>query len=582
MLRLNKKVLMILTGLGFILISGGMAQLNRGSGHVPPRDSIHTPIIIAHTGSSPSLERPPVVFDHDLHTAALKVTGIKDCAACHELKETDPRLANPAVKVFKFPKSSYDDTDKTAIMYAYHNACVSCHRKMASEGKKAGPDIGMCGKCHVKRPNLKAVTWAWSPVFNYLRHADHVKAAKKWNLQDNLNVAGKVKVIGEVTTDNCQVCHHSYDPVTKKLIFKKDTENSCEACHKEKDDKNARAMSKVAHAACIGCHMKLAEKAKIEAAAQGRKELTEQEKKSFGPFECKGCHGVHKVLKPDEIKKIPRLVRGQKDIIDISLFKDPNKDAKLIEMKVVPFNHKVHEATAQFCSSCHHHSLENCADCHTREGDPKKGGGISFERAFHEIAAKQSCLGCHEVSKEAKQCAGCHQRPTVARASARDTCAVCHRGPSNGKWVDTPPLPVQFDKNKVPEKVVIKALAKEYKPAEMPHQKIITKLTAISNENSLARFFHAAKDQALCYGCHHKSQASAANKFPECGTCHTHPFDPKNPGRPGMMAAFHQQCTGCHKAMDQKPKALECDKCHAEKKAAKTVNVTIPLRGIPE
>ena len=94
------------------------------------------PIIMAHQGSAPSLERPPVAFDHDRHTAALKQRKAEDCAVCHVLKETDKRLINPEVMVFKFPKGSFDETDKTASMYAYHNECVSCHRKMAGGGQE--------------------------------------------------------------------------------------------------------------------------------------------------------------------------------------------------------------------------------------------------------------------------------------------------------------------------------------------------------------------------------------------------------------------------------------------------------------
>jgi hypothetical protein len=581
--RLNRKVLMILTGLSFVLFSGGMTRLHCETVATPSSsEASRLPVIIAHQGLAPSLERAPVAFDHDRHTTALKQVKIEDCALCHKVKDTDPRLANPEVKVFQFPKGSFDETDKTAIMYAYHNECVSCHRKMAGEGKKTGPDIGLCGKCHVRKPEVKPVAWAWSPIFNYLRHSKHLQAAEKFDPAEKLKVADKMEVLGEVTGKKCEVCHHTYDEVQKKLIYKKDSENSCRACHKAQDEKNARSMKKVAHSACVGCHMKLAEKVKKEATAQGRAELTEQEKKSFGPFECKGCHGEHKILKPDEIKEIPRLVRGQKDIIDISLFQDPNKDAKLVRMKLVPFNHKTHESTGQFCSSCHHHSLEKCSNCHTRTGDPKKGGGISFERAFHEVAAGQSCLGCHNVAKEDNKCAGCHQQRAVSLVSSQSSCTVCHRGPSEGKLLEVAPLPLEFDKEKVPEKALIKVLEKEFKPADMPHQKIIKKLTVISNESSLARVFHAAKDQALCYGCHHNSQVSATNKFPDCGACHTRPFEPRDPGKPGMMAAYHQQCMGCHKVMDQKPKALECDKCHPAKEATKTAEVKIPLRGIPE
>ena len=540
------------------------------------------PILIEHKGRAAKLERPPVPFNHDRHTKALKVVKMQDCAVCHVLKATDKQLVNPEVTVFKFPKASFDETDKTSIMYAYHNACVGCHKKRASEGKKAGPEIGQCGECHVRKPEARPVVWGWHPIFNYGGHAEHVQAAEKFHPADKLNVAQMVEIIGKTTGNNCEICHHLYDAKQKTLIFKKDSENSCRACHKTTDEKNARSMEKVAHAACIGCHMKLEDKVKKEAARQGRIRLTKQEKKQFGPFECRGCHGEHKTLTPEEIKKLPRLLRGQKDWTDVSLFKDPTKDAKSISMKLVPFDHKVHESTGQFCSTCHHHSLERCANCHTLLGDLKKGGGVPFEQAFHRISGNQSCLGCHNVATEDAKCAGCHRRQLASQTSCQGTCTVCHRGPSGGKPIVVAPLPVEFDKEKVPEKVTIKVLEKEFKPAEMPHQKILQKLTSISNENSLARFFHAAKDETLCYGCHHNTPQAAARKFPGCEACHSRPFNPEEPGRPGLMAAFHQQCTGCHKAMGQKPQPLDCEKCHAAKEAAKKLQVTIPLRGIPE
>ena len=116
----------------------------------------------------------------------------------------------------------------------------------------------------------------------------------------------------------------------------------------------------------------------------------------------------------------------------------------------------------------------------------------------------------------------------------------------------------------------------------MQHQKMIKKLTIISNENSLARFFHGAEDQALCYGCHHRGRIAATNKFPDCGSCHKKVFDPKDPGKPLLMAAFHQQCVGCHQVMGQKPKPLDCDKCHPEKGLVKAEQAAVLFRRITE
>lgn len=590
MRKINIALFMILAGFGTLCLLGGTTLIYSKTQESPPAaPEVRVPIVMAHVGSSPALERPAVSFDHDLHTKVLKQTKAEDCGLCHVLKQTDTNLVNPEVKVFKFPKIDVDRTNKTAIMHAYHQACVSCHRKTTAESRKSGPDIGLCGKCHEKKPLIQTAVWAWDPVFNYGRHAKHVEALRQIRQPEELNVAQKVQVVGEVTDPNktCQVCHHVYKEDQKRLIYQKDTENSCKACHKAKDEKNARAMKSVAHAACVGCHMKLAEKVKAEVVQQGRTELTEQDKKRFGPVECKGCHGDHKELTPEEIVKVPRLVRGQKDMMDLSLVataaatgpaaqEKPSAGAVPVRMKVVPFNHKAHEPRAQFCNTCHHHSLEKCANCHTPAGDPKKGGGVSYERAFHKAEAKQACVGCHAEAKDSKKCAGCHQ--WMPNGTPASSCAVCHRGPSNGKVFEVAPTPPYQDKEKVPEKLLIKVLEKEYKPAEFPHLKIVNKLLTIANDSSLARFFHTPKDQALCSGCHHRTELQqAAAKAPTCGSCHNRPFDPNALGRPGLLGAYHRQCVGCHQAMDQKPTALECVKCHPAKEGVRTADLIPPV-----
>ena len=38
--------------------------------------------------------------------------------------------------------------NRESVMDSYHERCISCHRKMIKERKKAGPI--KCGDCHVK------------------------------------------------------------------------------------------------------------------------------------------------------------------------------------------------------------------------------------------------------------------------------------------------------------------------------------------------------------------------------------------------------------------------------------------------
>lgn len=534
----GKGLCLILAGFCLVLVLGGIGLIHSMTveSAKPQVSTSGPPIRIVHKGQAQELERSPVCFNHDLHTSALKQGKKSDCKVCHALEEQMELKSRKKVKVYRFPKTAYKADDKDAAMTAFHNACGSCHRERASQAKKTGPDIGLCGKCHVRKARFMTVTWAWAPIFNYDRHNKHVIAAEK----------------------KCETCHHILDEKQKKLIHKKDTENSCRACHKDVTEKTARPLQKVAHAECIGCHMDLAAKGK----------------KKVGPFECKGCHGEHKELKPDDIVKIPRLVRGQKDVLDLVL-----KDPKSARMKVVAFNHKSHEPRTQFCNTCHHYSLEKCSNCHTEKGDFKKGGGVSFERAFHKDGVAQSCVGCHQKSKQKKECAGCHQ--WMPDPLPKVSCPICHGGPSGGKPLEeAKPLPVEFDKEKVPDKLLVKSLEKQFKPAELVHQKIIKKLVTISNTNSLARTFHAAKgENAICAGCHHKMEMTAAKKVPNCTTCHGRRFDPKEMGKPGILAAYHRQCMGCHKAMNQKPQALECVKCHKDKES-KIAGKLDPVRGL--
>ncbi len=593
--RIAKKPFMILTCVSLAALAGFMVSAYSESGGEsakPVRSEM--PIAIAHMGSADTLERPPAVFDHLLHTSVLGRKKSEDCAVCHMLKRENTQVTAGQVAVFDFPKSGVDMTDKTAVMHAFHNACASCHDKTAAEGKKSGPKIGQCGECHVREPERARSSWDKHRIFNYAIHAKHTKAMEKRTIPLEKIPGAQVEIVGETKNKECAICHHTYDEQKKKLIYKKNTENACTACHKDKDEGNARSVQKVAHAACLGCHLTLAEQSTSDT-------------QKFGPLRCEGCHGEMKDLTQQQIAELPRLKRGQKDIMDLSLG-EPKKaseadeetasdeaqpaetetdraghaesgapsgeelyvialdSTELGKMKAVPFNHKAHEPRVQFCDTCHHYSMEKCRNCHSLTGNNERGQNISYEDAFHRLSAKQACVGCHKAATQDKKCAGCHTSGTTAELS-RSSCAVCHRGPSGGEPIEIKPLPLEHDKKKVPDKIAIKVVENEFKPAELPHLKIVNKLIKISNESSLARWFHSVEDKLLCTGCHHSSEfQKAATKVPNCIGCHNRKFDPKTLGRPGIVGAYHQQCIGCHEAMKQKPFALQCAKCHPEKK----------------
>ena len=204
MQRINHAILITLSVLALVLLLGGMGLIHSHTAvQEDGKKTIHLPLLLAHKGDAAKLDRPAVAFDHDQHTTALDQGKKEDCGLCHLLKEKDPRLSgDKTLKVFAFPKTVFDRQDKDTLMVAYHDACVSCHKERAVAGKKSGPRIGLCGLCHSKTKAVKKVTWGWSPIFNYARHAKHVKANEK----------------------KCELCHHTYDKKAKKLVYKKNTE----------------------------------------------------------------------------------------------------------------------------------------------------------------------------------------------------------------------------------------------------------------------------------------------------------------------------------------------------------------------
>jgi hypothetical protein len=352
--------------------------------------------------------------------------------------------------------------------------------------------------------------------FDYVLHHDHTQAMES----------------------KCELCHHIYDEEKKKLIYEKGKESSCRDCHGVDDEDNRRSFRKVSHAQCLDCHM--------------RREKAGQ---SAGPHTCGGCHGETERPALEEMAKLPRLMQGQKDRILIR-----NQDGR---MKAVPFDHKLHERQVSFCSDCHHRTHRPCSSCHTLAGSDE-GAGISLETAFHDPDARISCVGCHEIQKQRSECMGCHR--FQARGTTENACRVCH----SGTWErpardDVRRLLRDLPPERVPEKVEIKILQKDYQPAPLPHARIVEALIASTEKSTLANRFHA-DNPAICSGCHHRTVWDLEAKPPSCNSCHGTSRNPKVMERPGLMGAYHRQCMGCHQEM--KIKALGCRDCHAEKPSA--------------
>jgi hypothetical protein len=478
-------------------------------------------LMIAHTEIFGKLERQRILFDHGKHSEAYKKEG---CKTCHPDDGKDNL-------VFDYP-FKITVKDKESLKNAYHDKCITCHQKKIDEKKKAGPVI--CGECHVKKfEPLKII----APVveFDFAHHEQHVRKFK----------------------NKCDPCHHTYDKDERELVYEEGTEQSCYYCHDNKTkrgpslaveisviEKKGLTIRKVSHAQCVNCHW-----------------FYSQRGQKAGPLECSKCHtGQYKSVQ--ELANVLRPDRGQ-----------PKKPSIRIDngkMKRVLFDHAYHERNSRTCRECHHETLNACKKCHSLTGSPE-GNWINTSGAYHDVLSDISCAGCHKVKKSEKNCRGCHHHlldiDLQSKGPRKSVCAVCHNGKKEGTVPVKPLAITALATEKVPEKVTIKILEKEFEPSEFPHRKIVRKLVEISNESKMATYFHR-NIQTVCGGCHHQSQKEAeseSGKPPYCRNCHSITFDTQNINRPRLLAAYHRQCLGCHEKMGLKQTG--CKDCHKEKGA---------------
>lgn len=312
------------------------------------------------------LQLPAVRFAHDLHTDTLAQQG-KGCVTCH------PQVNNN----FVFTFSELQAASKEEAQNLYHEQCVQCHREQKKQGRSSGPLEGECRICHQKgNPDPAEYSGAG---MNLALHARHIEA-QNWD---------------------CAACHHTYDAQNQKLVPAFGKELGCRACH-QKDQRIALSSlfqapdenlfrpevsaaylagqeppswSQAAHLSCVNCH-----------AQAGETSPDGQDPKA--PVSCQGCHGQEKSLADDSQGTVPRLNLGQPDA---ALISPPPADVRAVSSKTldhnlmppVPFDHKVHEQSAETCRACHHQSrLKSCSQCHTLQGS-QKGDMITLDQAMH-------------------------------------------------------------------------------------------------------------------------------------------------------------------------------------------------------
>lgn len=478
------------------------------------------------------LQRAPVVFLHDKHTEALKKEG-KDCDACH-IKQKNKNFSQKFMRL--------KDQDHGTVLDIYHIECLKCHTKRKSENKKAGPVA--CGECHQR--NVQYVS-ARKPIsLDKSLHYRHVTAHEK----------GK----------KCESCHHEYDKINNKIIYKKGNESSCGDvnCHAEKTRGKVRSFRLAVHEDCISCH----------------RERTRDDLKKTGklrvkyPQRCQDCHDAKSQSKLKVVKKPARMKRKQPDIAVLQL---PKKEIKAGKLKTVPFSHVLHEEALPDCKTCHHKNLKKCSTCHTLKGT-KDSKGLSLQHSMHTLDSQRSCIGCHEKKKADKDCSGCHIQLMEGHMSDR-SCGICHIGPDKNNPVALkakyhsmsqfvrPMRPLSFPDKDIPEKLKIAELKKDYQESIVPHRKIVKRLLKNIKKTNLAKRFHVTEDM-VCQSCHHHTPLSS--KPPKCETCHSDPFFRENKLKSALKGVYHVQCIGCHNEMKlQKPKG--CEGCHKKKDNKKII-----------
>lgn len=464
---------------------------------VPP-----STVTMTFAGGHGEMQRPAVEFNHAAHTAALEVEG---CEACHTVDDQglSPSLAATA-----------NVAGRDRLITAYHEACTGCHRRRTAASQKAGPLT--CGECHVRRP--AGTSERIRMDFDYSLHARHAAAYP----------------------EKCDPCHHVWDESLQKLTYVKGTEEACESCHGPTDVDKTPSLANASHRDCVGCHLER-RRAQLEG----------------GPVLCVGCHDREHVEAIRRLDEVPRLVRGQPDLLWVA-----SAEAR---SNVVPFDHAAHEPRTSSCSTCHHQTLRACDECHTLRG-AAEGGGVVLAQAYHDPAARHSCVGCHAATADHDSCAGCHRAQAVQRNER--SCMVCHSGPRPTvepdelpppvlTTVELNPLPAPSDD--FPETVVIDVLTDRYEPSRLPHAKIVAKLDEGARASALAGRFHG-DTETLCGGCHHRSPAGM--RPTPCRSCHGEMAEPLS-DRPGLKAAYHRQCMGCHIEMGIDKQG--CEDCHTSK-----------------
>ncbi len=498
------------------------------------------------------LERPPVPFYHDRHTDTL---AGEDCTLCHPARDGQV--------VFEYPKER-DVSDRDAFMRTFHDACIACHTDRLQKDKKTGPVT--CGGCHDAdhEPYEHEYVPVLPPYYNPLRdthHRDcimchgedertaHDAPALDWKSfyikQHKQSETQWPQVLFDYYLHNthtkaleekCEQCHY-VSPANKSALSAEKKEPDCRDWLLEVPEGRSLTEEKSAHARCINCHLS-----------------RQDEDKKAGPVFCFQCHS-ETIRTAEQMREVPRQPCEQEERMLIA-FDNQTR------MPPPAFDHRSHELNTRSCQDCHHDTLEPCSVCHTPEG-AEEGDFVTLAEAYHDPDSSWSCIGCHDAEKKKSSCAGCHSLlPEGIEAAACDTCHAGTLDPlENQSKTGSAESLISGD---IDDELKIDILADEYDASPFPHRKIIEKLQELSDNSSLARYFHTDA-MTICMGCHHAGPVKKEHKPPLCRTCHTARTEPTH-AVPALMGAYHQQCLGCHRQMGGAEENMPqtCTGCHEE------------------
>ena len=104
---------------------------------------------IGHREVFGKLQRPPVIFPHELHMSSLDKEG---CGACHHVYDKSKGKLVPVDDDGTFCKKCHGakrSGNTPGLREAFHGQCTGCHRDLIRKEKKTGPTT--CGECHRKQ-----------------------------------------------------------------------------------------------------------------------------------------------------------------------------------------------------------------------------------------------------------------------------------------------------------------------------------------------------------------------------------------------------------------------------------------------